>query len=224
MQNFVEERYIKSKVFTPDLYKVQLFFHLWIITSTVLWIYLFGYVRYWITVEILLGLAIAHLVSVIVKKCKWRNLGIGIVLAISAMTLNPPNWTTASSVAGIGTFEQPWDSELTREVSKFSGVLLVEGSPVAFLRETSPEVTNMINLDFPNTPERFKDMARDGLKQKSLSLVTTKDYGEIDNLPNQISIWLGQPGKIEVNCRELNGPIPVTYHFCEIKSRIVANQ
>ena len=152
LQNFIEERYINSKVLAQDFYKFQLFFHLWIVTSTVLWIYLFGYVRYWIAVEILLGLAIAHLISMLLREYKLRNLAIGIVLVLSAMRLNPPNWTRASSVAGLGTFEQPWDSELTREVSKVSGVLLVEGSPVAFLRETSPEVTNMINLDFPNTP------------------------------------------------------------------------
>ncbi len=224
LQIFVEERYLNSKVLTQDFHKFQLFFHLWIITSTFIWIYLFGYVRYWIAVEILLGLAIVHLISMLLSKYKWRNLAIGIVLALSAITLNPPNWTTASSVAGIGTFEQPWDSELTREVSKVSGVLLVEGSPVAFLREISPEVTNMINIDFPNTPEKFKEIARDGLKQMSLSLVTTKGKGEIANLPNQISIWLGQSERIEVNCRELNGPIPITYHLCEIKPRIVPNE
>jgi hypothetical protein len=223
LQNSVEERYINSKIPNPDFNKFHLFFHLWIITSTVLWIYLFGYVRYWITVEILIGIAIVHLICTLLRNYKFRNLAIGVVLALAVTTLNPPNWTAASSVAGIGTFEQPWNSELTREVSKVSGVLLVEGSPVAFLRETSPEVTNMINLDYPNTPEKFKEIARNALNRKSLSLVTTKGKGEITNLPNQISTWLGQSDKIEVNCRELNGPIPVTYHFCEVKSRIVGN-
>jgi hypothetical protein len=223
LQNFVEERYLNSKVLTQDLHKFQLFFHLWIITSTVLWIYLFGYVRYWIAVEILLGLAIMHLISMLLRKHKWRNLAIGIVLALSAITLNPPNWTTASSVAGIGTFEQPWDSELTREVSKISGVLLVEGSPVAFLRETSPDVTNMINITFPNTPEVFIELARNDLERKNLNLVTTKSESEIATLPNQISVWLGLNEEIEVNCRELSGPIPIVYHFCEIKLSIAAN-
>jgi hypothetical protein len=223
LQNFVEVRFMKSKVLTQNFDKVQLFFHLWIITSTILWIYLFGYVRYWIAVEILLGLAIVNLIFTLIRGNRVSNLATVTVLALVVTMLNPPNWTAASSVAGIGTFERPWDSELTREVSKVSGVLLVEGSPVAFLRETSPEVTNMINLDFPNTPEKFKEIARNGLKRQSLSLVTTKVKGEIANLPNQISIWLGQSDKIEVYCRELYGPIPVTYHFCEVKSIIVAN-
>jgi hypothetical protein len=223
LQSFIEDRYINPKVVTQDFNKFQLFFHLWIIASTVIWISLFGYVRYWIAVEILLGLAIVHLISLLLREYKWRNLAIGIVLALSAFTLNPPNWTTASSVAGIGTFEQPWDSELTREVSKISGVLLVEGSPVAFLRETSPEVTNMINIAYPNTPEEFIELARNDLERKNLNLVTTKSESEIATLPNQISVWLGLNDEIEVNCRELSGPIPIVYHFCEIKLSIAAN-
>lgn len=223
LQTFLEERYMRSKPLTREPYEIQMFFHLWIVTSTLLWIYFFGYVRYWITVEILLGIAIVHLICMLLRAYRLRNLAIGVVLALTVTSLNPPNWTAASSVAGIGTFEQPWSSELTHEVSKFSGVLFVEGSPVAFLRETSPGVTNMINLDFPNTPEKFKEIARDGLKRSSLSLVTTKGEGEIANLPNKISTWLGESDKVEVNCRELKGPITITYHFCEIKLRIVAN-
>ena len=221
LQNFVDRQYLKQKVQHHEFYKFQIFFHLWVVTSTILWIYLFGYVRYWIAIEILLGLAIVHLILILLEKYKWRNLTIGVVLVLAAASISPPNWTMASSVAGIGTFEEPWDSDLTREVSKVTGVLLVEGSPVAFLRETSPKVTNMINIDFPNTPDKFKTMARDQLKVRNLSLVTTKGNDQIMTLSDQISNWLDV--EVKVNCRDLIGPITVQYNFCLINLAAAKN-
>lgn len=213
----VDPKYLNIRAKDDSTLNIQTLFHFWIIFSTAIWIYLFGYVRYWIGVEVVLGIAIVHLISLLISLDKLRNLIITTTIILVATSINPPNWTSASSVAGTGTFQNPWESDLTREVGKVSGMLLIEGSPTSFLRETSPKVTNMVNLDFPNTPERFKAIAREQIKFGKLDLVTTRDARKISEISSQISSWLQVDSNLDVICDPINGPIYVSYHLCTIK-------
>ncbi len=217
LSSSVESKYLTLKVNDYSMLNIQILFHFWIISATAFWIYLFGYVRYWIAIEVLLGIAIVHLISLLISFERLRNMVIASILITVAACINPPNWTKASSVSGIGSFQEPWESALTTEVAKISGVLLIEGSPTSFLRETSPKVTNMVNLDFPNTPERFKLIAREQIRADKLHLVTTRVESGLSGISAEISSWLRIDNNLDVKCSPLEGPIYVSYHLCTLR-------
>jgi hypothetical protein len=217
LREVVKSNLIVEKLKVATSLSPSVVLHLWICSSTIFWLISFGYARYWIVVELLVGIAIADLLLRILQLQSARLAAIASIFLLASVFLTPINWNV-SATPNFGTIEKPWDSPLTKELETLNGVLITQGSPTSFVRVTSPSLTHLIGIDFPNLPSKYKAIIeRQIVGQKSLSFLTTTPYADPKEIERVINTLLSRRFNLFVDCQNYVGPIRIDYQLCQIK-------
>ena len=197
-------------------------FLLWFLVSFCLWEIQFAYSRYFEALEILAGIVLSIFLKLVFSSCNFKTsqrlITLSILISAALMTLHVPNWTEASASPGTLTKNSRWASGLTSELKNAEGIILVAGSPVSFVRLTSPGLSHMIRIDMGKIPKKYVQEINSALtkKQKLQILAAGESITKSkimlmlgDNLPG-VSVKLG-------TCQNIDGPINVPYMLCVTK-------
>ncbi len=199
--------------------KQFVFLHMWIVLSTGIWIIQFGYIRYWIPTEILIGIGIGLIIFEFVQSQILRSIASVLILSVNITNLNTVNWTEASSTPKMGSFSEPWGSPLSGKFGNLRGIVLTLGSPVSFIRLAGPNISHLVNLDLPNIPEKYRLIILDALSSKeAITLVLANQSSNINSIKEIMQTTLGINFELSIKCKEVVGPISVNYSICKVSS------
>ena len=209
----IDSSKFKNLIFMPISTGALL--QLWMLFSVLLWAKMLFYARYLQPIELLLGLLIIYYLSYLfVSKKIINSLGV-VIIMISAASIQIPNWGSNSEGSLFGGAQERWASPLTTEVSKLNGVLLTTGA-TGFLRQTSPGISNMINLDSYLLPQKFSLLVQQRLVSgETVHFVSQGAANEPQKLQSRIYEIFGT--ETMVTCKDSEGPIYGPFVVCEIR-------
>jgi hypothetical protein len=196
------------------------YFLAWYCISLILWTELFFYSRYLEPIEVGAGVAFATMVRFLVSSTRRNILVSNIFLffgiLFSFMLLFVPNWTHASAAGDLASKTVRWESPLTSETSKSSGILLTSGNPTAFLRLSSPKIEHMIRVDFDKLPKSFTQIIVKAFDSKSnIFYVRGGSSFNGQQISTEVSSATGMTITAKWQCKNLEGPIAVPYQLCK---------
>lgn len=190
---------------------------LWVLISVLLWARILFYARYLQPVELLLGILVVYYLTFILSSRRLINVASTFILIISVLFIQIPSWGSNSEGSLFGGRQERWASPLTEEVSKFQGILLTTGA-TGFLRQTSPEISNMINLDSYLLPERYSILVQNALAQgETVNFVSQGAAKDAINLKSRIYQIFGDKILVNVECKDAIGPIYGPFVICRIR-------
>jgi hypothetical protein len=193
------------------------FLQLWILISIIVWARMFFYARYIQPVELLLGILVMYYVFLLIKSKEIINGIAFIILIVTVFSIQLPNWGSNSEGSLTGGQQQRWVSPLTAEVSKLKGVLLTTGA-TGFLRQTSPGISNMINLDSYLLPQKYISLVQTKLSNgDTVHFVSQGAANDPLILKTRIYELFGNQTLVEVNCEDSTGPIYGPFVVCTIR-------
>jgi hypothetical protein len=192
-------------------------FHVWVIVGTMYWVLSFGYVRYWVPIELLLGIIIGQVVFSLFETAKARLVVLISVFTFTLLLISPPNWNS-SARSELGSQQDPWSSQLTSRVNEISGVMLTEGVPVSFLRVSNERIESVVGVDYENIPKKYRTKIHKELTDyRPVHFVTTNPTSAPINIAERLNRVLKSDFNLLVECENLQGPIRVDYQFCSVR-------
>jgi hypothetical protein len=78
----------------------------------------------------------------------------------------------------------------------------------------------VVGLDLPNIPARFRSEVVEILENNQTVYYVTTNPELYRSVPETVSQFLGRSEDLEIKCEILEGPILVTYQYCEIKQKL----
>jgi len=210
----------------PEFYSnfsITNFIEIWYFFSFTLWVLFFFYARYAEPLELMSGLILYFSVQRISNFYPLisRNLPILLLvcLLVNFCVLRVPNWTNASATPSQVQADDRWTSPLTKQIGQTTGIFLVSGDPVSFIRLSDKSISSIIRIDYGKIPGKYVKLLASSLKiGQPVHFLYAGQKINTASLQEKMQSVLHDSRISLSGCESPIGPIQVDYLYCEVRS------